>query len=112
MKLTCTPFGPVAGSVSADTLEFLSEIVDPMPYFDRYDICAAYAALEIDYQMGGLLVDRPSCRRRNKGYGESVFVQLNRIGYRASQYGRDTLTDNARAIYDAAEARLFGEWKG
>lgn len=79
-----------------------------MPYFDRFDICAAYALLEHDYNIGGILRERPSCNRRNKGRGESVGYQLSRIGY-----NRDLIPDitslggseNAWEIYNAFETR-------
>lgn len=72
-------------------------------HFDRFDICAAYAQLESDYNVGGWLRERPSNRRRR----ESIGVQLHRIGYRPP--GGDpmrAMTANARAIYRAAERRL------
>lgn len=47
-------------------------------YFDRFDICAAYLALEYDWNYGGWLDRRPSCIRKRK----SVVVQLRRVGYR------------------------------
>lgn len=72
-----------------------------MPYFDRFDICAAYAQLEDDYNVGGWLRDRPSNQRRK----ESCGVQLHRIGYREGAGGRD-MNENAQAIYGEAVARL------
>lgn len=73
-------------------------------YFDRFDICEAYSALECDYNVSGLLQERPSCQRRC----ESVGVQLDRIGFRPrpSLHGLESLTDNARDIYLAAVERL------
>lgn len=73
-----------------------------MPYFDRFDICDAYARLECDYNVGGILRDRPTCRRKR----ESVGVQLHRMGYRPGPLTLDNLTENARAICDAAVERL------
>jgi hypothetical protein len=71
--------------------------------FDRFDICEAYACLESDYNVGGILWERPSCRRR----GESIGVQLHRMRFRARpSLSTDTLTDNGREIYDAAVIRL------
>ena len=43
----------------------------------RFSICQAYAQLESDYNVGGVLRERPSNQRRR----ESVGVQLSRIGY-------------------------------
>lgn len=65
--------------------------------FNRFDICEAYSALEADYNTGGILLGRPSCRRRM----ESVGVQLVRIGY-SNPYGNNTfseLNENAKFIY-------------
>lgn len=73
-----------------------------MPYFDRFDICDAYARLECDYNVNGILRDRPTCRRKR----ESVGVQLYRMGYRPGPLTLDNLTENAQAIYDAAVERL------
>lgn len=76
-----------------------------MPYFDRFDICEAYAALEYDYNVGGMLQERPTCQRRRR----SVGVQLARMKFRASPLhgSRDRLpTENAKEIYDEAVERL------
>jgi hypothetical protein len=71
--------------------------------FDRFDICEAYACLEWDYHVGGVLWERPSNRRR----GESTDVQLHRMRFRPRpSLSTDTLTENGRAIYDAAVIRL------
>lgn len=79
-----------------------------MPYFDRFDICAAYALLEYQYNIGGILIDRPSCRRRNKGNGESVCAQLHRMNYDPfyPAFLADDLSENAREIYNAAAVRF------
>lgn len=71
-----------------------------MPCFDRFDICAAYLALEWDFNVGGILTGRPSCDRRR----ESVGVQLHRMGYRpgAAFNGWESLSVNAREIYNKA----------
>lgn len=47
--------------------------------FDRFAACAAYAALEYDWNAGGWVRERPSNQRRR----ESIGVQLHRIQYRA-----------------------------
>ncbi len=75
-----------------------------MTYFDRFDICAAYLALEWDWHRGGWLRERPSCRRRI----ESVDVQLRRIGFHAGMAfnGYESLSDNGKEIYHKAEQRL------
>lgn len=70
------------------------------PRFNRNDICAAYLMVEHDYETNGMLVERPSCRRRN----ESVHATCKRIGYKFGRFGE--LTENAWAIYDIVEKRL------
>ena len=62
-------------------------------YFDRFDICEAYAALECDWNVGGILQPR----------GKQVAVQLHRIGFRlgaASHGDYESLSENGKAIYD------------
>ena len=70
-----------------------------MPYFDRFDICEAYAALEHDYSEGGTLRTRGI---RGTAWHQ-VSVQLDRIGFRGSWFTGDAdhLTENSLAIYDA-----------
>ena len=71
--------------------------------FDRFDICEAYFCLEMDWNEGGILWERPSNRRR----GESIGVQLDRLRFRPRpSLETDTLSENARAIYDAACEKL------
>lgn len=73
------------------------------PTFDRFDVCEAYYCLESDYNVGGMLRERPSNMRRR----ESCGVQLHRMNFRARpDLETDTLTPNGRAIYDAAVRRL------
>jgi hypothetical protein len=76
-------------------------------YFDRFDICGAYLALENDWNVGGWLHERPSNARRR----ESTGVQLSRMRYRPARdacCSFDYLeNDNQRAIYCNA-ARAFG----
>lgn len=74
-----------------------------MAYFDRFDICEAYACLEADYNVGGWLRERPSNQRRR----EACSVQLHRLKFRARpSLSTDTLTENGREIYDGAVTRL------
>lgn len=74
-----------------------------MPFFDRYDIAEAYCVLEWDYNVGGWLRERPSNQRRR----ESTGVQLHRMHFRARpNLSYRTLTDNGKAIHDAAVVRL------
>ena len=44
---------------------------------NRFSICRAYAQLEADYNVGGVLRERPSSQRRL----ESIGAQLSRIGF-------------------------------
>lgn len=68
-----------------------------MAQWDRFEICAAYAALEADYNVGGLLQERPSNLRRR----ESIGCQLHRMRYSAGGYGGtfSALNDNEQEIY-------------
>ena len=74
-----------------------------MAYFDRFDICEAYLALEWDYNVGGWLQERPSNQRRK----ESIGVQLLRMTFKLSPLfnGYDSLTENGKEIYGAAQQR-------
>jgi len=65
-----------------------------MPYFDRFDICEAYAVLEWDWNMGGWLQERPTNRRRM----EATSIQLARP---SSQTTSEPILRN-----------LDGEWAG
>ena len=49
---------------------------------DRFAICQAFQQLETDYNVGGILRERPSNQRRR----ESIGCQLARIGY-SNPYG-------------------------
>jgi len=74
-----------------------------MPYFDRFDICEAYLALEQDYNVSGWLFERPSNRRRR----EATHVQLARMNFRVGcgWGGFRSLSENGKAIYRALEVR-------
>jgi hypothetical protein len=74
-----------------------------MPYFDRFDICEAYLALEWAWHKGGWLQERPSNKRRM----ESTDVQLHRIKFRpgASFDGYESLSENGKEIYHVLEQR-------
>lgn len=65
-------------------------------YFDRFDICEAYAVFEWHWNVGGWLLERASNRRRM----EATHVQLDRMRFkpRPSLEFR-TLTANGKAIY-------------
>jgi hypothetical protein len=68
-----------------------------MAYFDRFDICQAHHALEIDYNVSGVLQERPSNRRRCM----STDFQLHRMGFKAGPMfnGFESLSDNGKDIY-------------
>jgi hypothetical protein len=73
-------------------------------HFDRFDICDAHNAIEIHYNLGGWLQERPSNQRRH----EATHVQLQRMGYRPAATSRDcfdALTRNGKAIYRNLERR-------
>jgi hypothetical protein len=78
-------------------------------YWDRFDICAAYFTMEMDWNKGGWLPERPSNVRRN----ESTAVQLYRMGYKPSPLfmGYASLSENGQDIYHMLERRysLVGE---
>lgn len=72
-------------------------------YWDRFDICEAYAVLEWDWHDGGWLRERLSNQRRK----EATSIQLSRMQFRPRlNLSYETLTENGKAIYDAAEQRL------
>lgn len=75
-----------------------------MPYFDRFDICAAHLAIETHYHVSGWLQERPSNRRRM----EATHVQLHRMGFCPAPTRLDcfeALTDNGKDIYRELETR-------
>lgn len=58
-------------------------------YFDRFDICEAYLAIEMDWNVSGF-VD-----------GKSYSSQMHLFGFRPSVLfnGYDSLSDNGKEIY-------------
>lgn len=66
-------------------------------YFDRFDICESYKAIEDDYHVSGILQERSSNRRRRM----STDFQLHRMGFRAprSFRGFESLSSNGKEIY-------------
>lgn len=68
-----------------------------MPYFDRFDICAAHNLVEVDWHSGGWLHERPSNKRRR----EATHVQLARLHYKpaTSEWSFEGLSENAQEIY-------------
>jgi len=65
--------------------------------FDRFDICEAYLAIEMDYNEGGMVK------------GKSYSSQLHRMQFRAGAAfkGFDSLTENGKKIY-MAKAQSLG----
>lgn len=65
--------------------------------FDRFDICEAHYLLESDYNVGGVLQERPSNIRRSMSTG----YQLSRMNFKpAPGLSYETMTDNGKDIYD------------
>lgn len=83
----------------ASKVNALIESVEPedvTPTFDRFDICEAHYILESDYNVSGILQERPSNQRRNMSSG----FQLSRMHFKpAPNLSFDTLTENGQAIY-------------
>jgi hypothetical protein len=73
-----------------------------MPYFDRFDICEAYAVIEWDYNLGGWLHERP----RNRRDMAATSIQLARMRFKPSpSLCFDTLSENGKEIYHNLELR-------
>jgi len=85
-----------------------SAIATVDPTFDRFDICEAYYLVEVYYNVGGWLRERPSNARRR----EATSIQLSRIEFKPSlSIGYATLTENGKAIFLNLVARLkLPEW--
>jgi len=66
-----------------------------LPHMDSevsiFDICQAHAQLESDYNVGGILRERLSNRRRNMSTG----CQLSRMNYNPGAFWVDILVDDA-----------------
>jgi hypothetical protein len=73
--------------------------------FNSFDICEAYYLIEVDYNNGGWLQERPSNLRRM----EATHVQLARLRFRPTMgLSYESLTENGKEIYDEQERKLFG----
>jgi len=71
--------------------------------YDRFDICEAYLCVELDFQEGGVLRERPTCARRRI----SVEWQLSNMGFvPAGGLRTQALTPNGLRIYRALVSRL------
>lgn len=63
---------------------------------NRFDIAEAHAVLEWDYNVSGILWERPSNKRRN----ESTGVQLSRMHFKARpNLSYETLEDDGKEVY-------------
>jgi hypothetical protein len=80
-------------------------------YFDRMDICEAYALLECNWHVNGIVRERKGNTRRNMSTGD----QLWRMGVKFSpmfDYYYENLSDNGKEIYDNLLVRYgFNEVK-
>lgn len=74
---------------NALSLEDMFKKGENMPYFDRFDICEAYLAIEMDWNVNGLVE------------GKSYSTQLHSMKFRASPLfrGYDSLSENGKEIY-------------
>lgn len=65
---------------------------------NRFAICEAYYALEMDFNIGGALTER----RRWREQRESVGFQLYRMHFRPSPLfrGYESLSDDGKFVYD------------
>ena len=70
-----------------------------MPYFDRFDICEAYLALEMDWNQHGVLHERSTFSQGPK----QVTAQLHRMHFKTtySWKGYPSLSENGKEIYNA-----------
>ena len=82
-------------------------------YFDRFDVCEAFLALEWDYNVSGLLQELPSTHRERVWGGRrytaaSVGSRLDRIKFKPSPRfrGYESLSENGREIYHKWVAKL------
>lgn len=71
--------------------------------YNSFDICEAYYLVEVDYNNGGWLQERPSnCRRM-----EATHIQLARLQFRPSpNLSYESLTENGKEIYDEQVRKL------
>lgn len=68
------------------------------PYFDRYDVVLAHLILEYDYNVSGVLQERPSNRRRKMSTGYQVW-RIDPNFARQDLYPLFFASDNAKTIY-------------
>lgn len=78
-----------------------------MAYFDRFDICEAHYVLEIEWNVSGILQERPSNRRRRM----STDFQLSRMQFKSAAFAYRDLSDNGKEIYQNLCARYGFDFK-
>lgn len=67
---------------------------------DRIGVCEVYYLLELYYNVGGILHERPLNARR-RAHMESIHWQLHRMGFRPSPLlSYDSLDDAGREYFD------------
>lgn len=69
-----------------------------MAYFDRFDIILAHLILEYDYNVSGILQERPSNQRRKMSTGYQVW-RIDKNFARQDLYKLFFNSDNAKRIY-------------
>lgn len=69
-----------------------------MPYFDRFDIAEAYLAMEWDYNVSGILQERPSNKRRRMSTDYQIRTRMKYDLGRMFN-GFKSLSLNAKEIY-------------
>jgi len=73
---------------------------------DRIAICEVYYLIECDFNIGGIVEERPDNARRRK-QPESIGVQLSRMGFKPSPLlSLDTLDSEQLDYYD----QLIDQW--
>ena len=87
-------FSEFARAVEKRIMEIREQTKAPAPIasntrFDRFDICEAYLAIEMDYNVSGLVA------------GKSYSTQMSRFGFKpgAAFRGFDSLSENGKEIY-------------
>jgi len=69
-----------------------------MPYFDRFDIILAHLVLEYDYNVSGILQERPSNKRRRMSTGFQIH-RIDKNFHKNDVYQIFWGNDNAKMIY-------------
>ena len=74
-------------------------------YFDRFDVCEAYYAIEMDYNCNGMTWTIPGCARKS----ESIAYRLGKIQFRTGHCfnGYSSLSENGKSIYRRTVAKYL-----